>query len=352
MHTEVMTVTEWTIALKRILTPARIVMLILTVVLTLAAGRTGTELALHPCGLVCEDDGENADFVCERLAEKGFVLYNSREEMSADIEGGKLDCGAILCEGIGKGIDSGELDGSVIMCCSPMSFMTEGYKADILAVLYTATAPVRTANAAAKAGVELTPDEVKAELDNYYAGGLRFHFETETVSGESPMSVTHAPILKRAASAILIFALLLPALRGFCADTVRMGSRIGYAKAKRYVLLPEAVLMTVLCILSGLASGETVPVIAYCLALTVPALLSSRIPDFAASLVIALWLLGSLAVYPVYYDLAESFSFIETLRLFFPPCWFESIVRHPTAALTLSVSANAALILILRRQDR
>lgn len=319
-------------------------MMLLLVLLAVWAGNAaGRKTELRPCGVVCEDSAPGAQSVQAALADKGFVPYDSREAMTADISYGVLDCGAVLLPGLGDAIAEGQPAGYILLLTAPDSFLTEAYEAHLSASLYTAAAPAMTLQSALDAGVELTLEQVQAELDAMYDGGWLFSFQVTTVEGVPPAERDLGLAIAQAAAGLLLFAAIFTGTQRAAADARRMRPRIGRRAAVTKILIPALCWQAVFYLLAAglpLPTREALP--GYVLLLTALGLLASRLP-FSTDALLPILLLGSLAAYPIYYDLAESYPQIAALRCFLPPCWLLYTGEHPAASAAL----GTALILLL-----
>ncbi|MGM9669666.1 MAG: hypothetical protein ACI3VZ_07935 [Faecousia sp.] len=337
------------LGLKRTLRPGMMLMLAVLILCVAGANRAGEALSLRPCGIVCEDDSETARQILEALEAKGFVPCDDRAALEAGIAGGTLDCGAVLLPGLGSAVERNKLDRQVLILTAPMSFLPDLYQAHIQSTLFAASAPARTIQAAEKTGVALDREEVEAELRRYYEEGYCFTFTLETVEGGVPATQKTGEALPRAAAAILLLAILLPGMAGAVQDTRRMGKRIGRPAAFRHILLPMAFWCTLLswggaCL--GMGGGYAAALMGYCLLLAGLGLLAALLPVRQDALLPGL-LLGSLALYPIYFDLAELWPGFALLRLAFPPCWLPTLLAHPVVSLAAGGGLTALALLLV-----
>ena len=335
--------TAWILALKRLLRPAAAIMLAVTILLIWAAGLSGAQVSLRPCGIVCEDPA--AAELKDALTAKGFVPFGSRAEMEQAIADGALDCGAVLLPGIAEGAVKNELDGSVILLSAPDAFLTEVYQAHIHATLYTVSGPQRTVQGAAAADIALDPDRVRSETEALRKNGYLFRFETERINGGAPDSRDLGIILAQAAAALLLFAAIVPGTGKVLRDAEYMAVRIGRPAALLRILLPtllwQALLFTLAAVLP--LGGHVAATAGYVLLLTALGLIAARLP-FRTDLLIPIMLLGSLALYPIYFDLAAMIPQAGLIRLILPPCWFPAILSAPVPALLCGAAICAALL--------
>lgn len=330
---------HWKLAFKRFLGPGTVILLLL-VLLTVSAGNAaGHQTQLRPCGVTREDDHPAAAALEAALAEKGFVIYENRQAMTADISYGTLDCGVVLLPGVGESIEAGKPGGNLLLLTAPDSFLTEAYEAHLAASLYTAAAPAMVVQSAAEAGVTLSPEQVRAELDAMYAEGWLFTFDVTTVAGTAPVQRDYGLAIAQAAAGLLLFAAIFTGTLRASQDTDRMAPRIGRKAAVRTILLPTLFWQGV-CYL--LAAGLPLPTRAglpgFVLLVTALGLLAARLP-VKVDAALPILLLGSLAAFPIYYDLAETIPQVALLRWILPPCWLLQTTAHPIGAAILGLAA-------------
>lgn len=334
--------TAWMLALKRFLKPGTAIMLLLVLLAVWGGNAAGRKTELRPCGVVCEDAAPAAQAVQTALEKKGFVRYDTREAMTEAISYGTLDCGAVLLPGLGEAIAEGRPAGHILLLTAPDSFLTEAYEAHLAASLYTAAAPAMTLQSAAEAGVELTLEQVQAELDAMYDDGWLFSFRVTTVEGVPPVERDLGLAIAQAAAGLLLFAAIFTGTQRAAADAEGMRPRIGRRAAVTGILLPTLFWQAILYLLAAglmLPTREALP--GYVLLVTALGLLASRLP-FRTDAILPIVLLGSLAAYPIYYDLAESYPKIAALRYLLPPCWLLYTGEYPLASAIL----GAALVLV------
>lgn len=335
------------LGLKRTLRPGTILMLAMLFLCTVGANRAGDALSLRPCGIVCEDDSETAGEILEALVAKGFAPCGDRTELEDRIADGTLDCGAVLLPGLGSAVENNKLDQQVLILTAPMSFLPELYQAHILSTLFTASAPARTMQAAENTRMELDRQEVEAELRRYYEEGYCFTFALETVDGGVPATQKTGDALQQGTVAILLLAILLPGMGRAVKDARRMGKRIGKSAAFRHILLPMWFWCFILswgCACLGLGGADAAAVMGYCLVLTGLGLLAALLP-IPMDMLLPGFLLGSLALYPIYFDLAELWQGFAVLRLLFPPCWLPTLLAHPAMSLAAGAGLTAVALL-------
>lgn len=339
------------LALKRFLRPGTVVMLLL-VALTVAGGKTaGRQAALRPCGIVCEDSHPAALAVREDLLTRGFASYGSREEMAEDISMGILDCGAVLLPGIGQGIEQADYAGFVLLLTAPDSFLTEAYEAHIVAALYTAAAPAMIRQASEEAGIPLEPEAIRQALEEMMGEGYRFTFEVVTTQGAAPEAPDLGRAIALAGAALLLFGAVVPGTVGLAADADRLWGRIGRKGALTRMLLPglcwQALAYTLAAGPLLGAAGWAVP--GYVLVLTALGLLLARLPVNLKPL-LPLVLLGSLALFPIYYDLVGLYPRLVLLQKLLPPCWLLELSAHPALGAAIGAGSTAVLIALYPRR--
>lgn len=341
--------THWQLALKRFLRPGTVLLLLLTALTVWAGGSLGHQTQLRPCGVVCEDP--NASDIRDALCRKSFVPYETREEMSRAVSRGELDCGAVLLPGLAEAVAAGKPGGHILLLTAPDSFLTEVYEAHLSSTLYAACAPVMAMQAAADAGVTLTEQAVREELDALVRDGYRFTFEITTAAGGAAEPEDLGGTIRLFAAAMLLFAAIVPGTARASEEADRFRSRIGSKKAVSSILIPTLFWQGLLYTLAaGIAQPSQAGALAgYVLLLTALGLISAQLPA-KRKILLPICLLGALALYPVYYDLAEAWRGAAALRLVLPPCWMLVIPAHPWSAIALGSCMTAALLLYSERR--
>lgn len=336
--------TCWTLALKRFLRPGTVLMLLLVMLTVLGGTAAGHQTKLRPCGVVCEDSHPDALRVQAILEEKGFPVYATREAMAADISYGKLDCGAVLLPGLGQTVEAGAPEGHLLLLTAPDTFLTEAYEAHLAAALYTAAAPAMTRLSAEEAGVTLSLEQIQAELDEMRREGYLFTFEITTADGAALPAPDLGLAIARAALGLLLFAAILPGTRRAVADMDKLLPRIGRRAAITGILIPSLFWQLVFFLLAGLVlPAERAALPGYLLLLTALGLIAARIP-LELGFLLPILLLGALAVYPIYFDLAGHFPQLATLHWLLPPCW---LLKAEEAPLHTAIAGAALLAAIL-----
>lgn len=340
-----MAVSCWMLALKRYLRPGKLSLLVLMALMIVFGRSAGRQAALRPCGLYCEDPHPTAQAVQADLLGRGFAAYHSREEMEEDISMGILDCGAVLQKGIGEAVDQADYAGFVTLLAAPDSFLTEAYEAHITAALYTAAAPALIRQASTEAGVPLEDAAIQKALGEMMAEGYRFTFDIVTTRGTPPATRDLGQAIALAAAALLLFAAVVPGTVGLVRDAERLWNRIGGRAARLKMLLPGICWQTLVCSLAaGLALGKggwAIP--GYVLILTALGLVIARLPVNLKPL-LPLVLLGSLALLPIYYDLAGLYPQLVLLQRLLVPCWLPGLTEHPLPGAMIGIAATAVLI--------
>lgn len=346
----------WRLALKRSLRSGFCLILALLLVASFAAAMTGKEATMRPTGFVDEDQSENSALVCAALEEKGYLRYADRDSLSAAVSDGTLDCGAVLLHGLGAGIEKNQLSNTVLVYYGPMSFLTELYEAQISAVLFRMTAPLRTVQSALLAGEKLERSEIAERLQVYEDEGRLFTFREEVADGEPMPENRYGPRLSSAVAAMLLFTALTVELRRIVQKSRRLAVCIGDRAAARTVLLPQ---LTITVLLSFLAaaiplcwvdSSVLAGLAAFCLCLAALALLLSALPQSILCVLLPSVLIGTLALYPIYLDLCARNPALKPLRLLLPPCWLLLTRVHPLLWAAGGLAALTAAFTLFRRR--
>lgn len=327
--------TVWYLAWKRCMRPGFLCILIFLLAACFAAGLTGKQATLRPTGFTDEDHSVQSAEVCDALLQKGYRYYPSRTALTAAVSAGELDCGAVLLPGLGAQLARNQLSQGVLILHGPMSFLTELYEAQISAVLFRMTAPLRTAQSAKAAGATVSEEEIAARLRAYEEEGRPFTFTEEVSDGKPMPENSYGPRLSHAVAALLLFTALAVELRRMTAQARRLAVCIGYDRAARTVLLPQLLLSVFLSFLAAalplawLDHSILPGLFAFCLCIAALALLLTALPQRVLCVLLPCILLGSLALYPIYLDLCARLPSLAVVRLLLPPCWLVLTPSHP-----------------------
>ncbi len=256
------------LALKRMLRslPFLLSLLLLTATVT-AALFCDRVIQPQGAGYVAQLGGAETKAVQEGLSARGFVRYETEEEMRRDIENGILACGAIFAPDLETRITSVNLEQSVRLFTSPTANLPTMFRLEIVTELLAAAAPYFSLPILET----LAPstdlrDEIVSAYREKIQDGMGFVFDVETVSGKAPEELGFA--LSLAVCLLSLFLFFLPLLQGcrlYQPEYHALEKRIGRKNALLTVFLPEAFVSLLLTFL------------ALCLILPLGACLSGKI---------------------------------------------------------------------------
>ena len=334
-------------AFKRMFTSVSFVVLLVlcTAVIYLASldGTAGTYPTAGVCG---GGEGDNVQRIISHLTENGFVWFDDEAQMLRQIESGALDCGVVLPDDLAERLEHGAVDECVRFVTSPLSIIPELYRSHASAAIFREYAPYVAADALADSGIPR--EELLAEYELMFAQGFAFSFEILSADGEWHEQ-TDTNGLVSGAAALVIFALIL----GMGTDDVRgnLVRRIGARKMLLTVVLPG----TVVCVAAVAAAGGVGIWLAGAAQLIVPlgvyALLLGAVRIFLMAalkeareryVLLAIVLILSLALCPIFVDLSLFSPALRVLRCVLPPYWFFLAAEKPL--LWLAVGCGAMIV--------
>lgn len=291
----------------------------------------------YPQAGVCGGDNSAAQQrIVSHLTENGFILFDSEEEMLRQVESGALDCGVVLPGDLSRRLAAGEMNGCARFITSPLSLIPERYRSHVSAALFREYAPYIAASALEEAGI--AREELLAEYEEMFAGGYAFSFEITTVDGAYHPENTENTLVMGAAS-LLMFALLLG--MGTAGDQTGILRRLGIKKMLLAVILPQELVCAALAAAAGSAglalAGEALwiaPLWIYALLLcALRIFLSAFVEERERRVLVAVVLLLSLALCPVFADLTLFAPALAPLRCVLAPYWFWLALRAPLVCL-------------------
>lgn len=316
---------------KRVLrSRAFVLMLAVYTAAIFAASLPGAAGNAPPAGVYCADSGAVAGRITDYLTENGFLLCDSEESLRVQVEQGTLDCGIVLPDGLSRRIETGDTEGCVTVISGPLSLMPQLYQSHAAAALYRECAPY----IAARQLKELPGDELLYEYERRFESGYAFSFELGTGDGAA-LQETKDPALLMGTAALLLFVLVM----GTGTDAVGRDLllRIGTAKALWTVLLPGALVRGIFAAAAGsagllLADAPQLiaPLAVYTLLLSaLGILLEALVPEPRDRyILLAVLLIASLALCPIFGDIAVFSPLLQKLRLLLPPWWFYCAAEH------------------------
>lgn len=319
-----------------------------------AAAALGENVAEPHCLVLDEDNTETSRRIYESLIEDGLTPAESREEIYQAVRGGRSDCGVVLLSGVESYAKSRNMNGSALMISSPTSVFADFFAGIVSAELFMQVSPYLAAGVLDEIGVKDSYDDIARYYEDYLASGYRFEFKVETLEGAIEQEADYTAPFIKCAAAILLFAALF---FGVC-DCVRSDMdtfvpAIGVKKTFGHIAVP-AVLSQMLCSAAAVGVGLALAVIffkaksaaaiagscaIYILLLTAAALLFAAIMPRGRSVktFLPFWLLASLALCPVYLDIADVVPAAAYARTVLPPCWLFMIPEKPMIWLAAAV---------------
>lgn len=330
-------------ALKRtVSSKAFMLFLLLIAVAVFAASFYGSFAGLPPAGIYNAGSGYLSQRVVALLNERGFVEYNSTEEMQNALQQGEIDCSVILPADFDARFEAGETKGIISFISTASSFAPMIYQSHISAVLFSEYAPYITA--ASLAEYAIPQEEVLQKYEAMLADGYAFSFELLSAEGVSPENVKSHNLMMGAAAILLFIAICILSVSLLQEAFSALSLRIGKRKSLLHIILPNLAvraLFSASAAAIGLVAAGVVQsdefcfrlipaVFVYCMLLMAAALLLAAICPQPRNLNILLTLLvlASLAFCPFFVDIAMLSSIIEAVRYALPCFWLWAIPEN------------------------
>ena len=317
-------------AIKRVVRrPLFVGMLAIYVIAVVFAGSVGGEISLPPAGVFDGSKSGESSRIVSYLTANGFVECASPEDMIELIRNGQLDCGVILPENLVHLMAQDDLDGRISWIVSPTSFVPELYKDHAAAALFRECVPYITA--ALFEDTAVPEEEIVQAYETMFEDGYAFSFDDIVIDSGIRSEVSNRQAFVKGVSAILLCAIVF----AFCADIADTSvqeviRRLGLWKAITTTVIPGLIVRMVLvgcvgCIgllLTGV--NELIgPLLIYIILLTgIGVMLSGLLRSTRLIYtLLALVVIGSIALCPIYADVALTLPVLGIVRNIFPPYW-------------------------------
>ena len=319
-----------------------LILLLIYIIAIFAASLEGAQGEYPQAGVCGGDNGAAHRRIVTHLTENGFIWFEDEEEMLRQVENGMLDCAVVLPDDLSRRLAAGEMDGCARFVTSPLSLIPERYRGHVSAALFREFAPYITASALADAGI--AQEVVLAEYEKMFAQGYVFSFEISTMDGAyHPEKKENTLVMGTAA--LLMFALLLG--NRAADDQTGLLRRLGVKEMLLSVILPQELVYAGAAAVAGsvglVLAGELqwiVPLWIYALLLcALRIFLSAFAEDRERKILVAVALLLSLALCPVFVDLTLLLPMLAVLRAMLAPYWFWIVLRAPLASLLCGCAA-------------
>ncbi len=334
-----------------------VLLLLLCAGAVLAAALQGDRIALPKAGLCDLDGSPETRRMAAYLEENGFVPVADEDTLYALVQQGQLDCGFVLPQGFSQMLQNGDLEGAVRYLYAPTSYSPELFRSHMAAAIYREHVPYITAEAFTD--TDVSTHEVLTAYNDMMDGGYVFSFEAQTLAGGHAPEDVRGQSLILGAGAILLFLTLI----GGCSDCIgeQLGdkiTRLGLNGTLRLVVLPNVIVrmltaMAVMAITLALAAyfgGGSfcreliLPVVIYCLLISALGLVFSAILPAPAHIhvVLPVLLMASLALCPIFADLAIFSPAVRAIRYLLPPYWLWLVMEKPLIWLAVGLAAFPA----------
>lgn len=319
-----------------------------------AAAALGEKVAEPRCLLIDTDNTETSGRIYEALINDGLTPAKDKQEIYDAVRSGTADCGVVLLPGIERYARARNMNGSALMITSPTSVFSEFFAGIVSAELFMQVSPYLAAGVLDELGVKDSINDISNYYEAFLESGYCFEFKTETLEGTIEQKADYtAPFIKCAAAILLFAVLFFGVCDGVRSDMDTFVPTLGVDKTFRRVAAP-AILSRMLCSAAAVGAGLALSVIffkaqsaaaiaghcaIYITALTAAALLFAAIVPRGRSVktFLPFWLLASLALCPVYLDVADVVPIAAYVRAVLPPCWLFMLPEKPLVWLLAAV---------------
>lgn len=320
---------------KRLLvTPWFSVFLLLVLIAPVFARRAAADVAVpSPVYAVSEEADADAARLSALLDEAGFVRRESAEAVYEAVAAGDADAGLILPGRLSASLREGSTGSLIRFIKSPNALLPDLWQEHAAAALFSVYAPYIMADALDGSG--LSEEEIlHAYYENIGAGTL-FSFEILNEKGRVNAFTDRQERFFTGAISLLLFAsVFYVAAEPLYDETRRLAARTGKKKAVQNLLLPGALVRSLLFWLAASAAALicgrpdiVLPLLLYILLLLIFGLILKALPGQNWQGLFCLFLLlTSLAVCPIYTDLSLIIPLLARLRVFLPPYWLWMMV--------------------------
>lgn len=335
--------------------PLFMIMLVVYVLAVMSAGFVGKEAGLPAAGVYDASKSPESARIVSHLTENGFVECDSRDTLIDQVGKGQLNCGVILPEDLVALMKQNDLEHQIPWITAPTSFVPKLYSNHVAAALYREYVPYITAPLFDDTAVP--SENVHQTYEELFAEGYVFSFDTITVNSTSDAEAAVEKPLVTGAAAILLCAVIF----AFCADLAdtsfqETAGRIGLSRAITMTVIPGLLVRTVLAACAGclgllLANSKEliVPILIYSFLLSGIGLILSALLHNVRLLytLLALIMVGSVALCPIFTDLTILSPVLTAVRYLFPPYWLWILPDHQTLGIVAAVAAQLGGMAVL-----
>lgn len=339
-----------------------LVMLAFLAVAAYFAPAIGADEGLKPAALCNCDSSEISSRIAEYLIENGYELCSDEEMLLDGIESGTYDCGAVIPNGFGDLVASGNADGAISFVVTPVSYAPDIYKNHIAAAVYKECAPYITADALKD--TVITFDDVYEKYSGMTEDGALFSFKEQLADGDVAYEQEREKTYILATASFMILALMLySASDVFASDVMTLAPRIGSWKAVLLAVMPDisvralavVAAYAVSAFVRQLICGDDISV-TLLPAVCVYVILSCVFGIFAVTVladrtrisacVFYLFVL-SLVLCPIYFDAALVLPVMAKIRMFMPTYWLWMLDEADSVGLAFLASIALYLLALL-----
>lgn len=349
--------TLW-LSFKRVASKGAVwVMALILAACILLCGTLSEDDGIPGCGIVSGNDTIALD-IAEKLCDDGLVRYESEDELINAIQRGEVASGIVLPCDLTARMQSVNLNGAIKFYESEQIMFAPIYKFRLTAYMLEHYAPYLTSELLQKEGAELSPDEVRAGIDEYLADEVRFNFTFENAESV-PLKTEHYSLnlTMGVLSLFLFFAFGLFAVPYTEEQLLPLARRVGAKKALSTYSLGSVISAVALFFFAAVASlllsdklfssgaADLIPpagiyiIFLSALGIAVTAIFGStekvRVPIIAICLV-------SLAVCPIFINISDFIGIPAWIKHFVPTYFFYTARDNPAVCTSVAATVFSA----------
>ena len=358
------------IPIKRVvLKPSLWIMIAIISLCIVICGMLSGDDGIPDCGFVSGSD-TIANEICDKLESDGLIRYSDTKSLTDAIQKGVIASGMVFADDFSKRVSDADIDSAVTYYECERVMISTLYKYRTTAYILEHYVPHIASKLLKKEGVTLSPDDAAKEISKYIADNTKFHFTIESADGKVLEKEHYSLYFSMGAvSLLLFFALSIFAVPYTEKQFLPIAKRVGLAKAFCSYALSSIIFSTILFfaaaaaslavsqyLFSGGVARFILPTAVYALFLSALAVIATALFGSTEKIRVPIMALciASLAVCPIFIDIAEFLEIPEFARHIIPAYFFYSAVENTAVcavvAFTMFVFGCALYAAVLKKK--
>lgn len=342
------------ISFKRVASkPSLWLMIAIISLCIILCGMLNGDDGIPDCGFVSGDDAI-ANEICDKLESDGLIRYSDTKSLTDAIQKGIIASGMVFADDFSERVFAADIDSAVTYYECERVMISTLYKYRTTAYILEHYVPHITSKLLKKEGVTLSPDDAAEDISKYITDNTKFHFTIESTNGKLLEKEHYSLYFSMGAvSLLLFFALSLFAVPYTEKQFISLAKRVGLKKAFYSYALSSIVFAALLFFAATAASLAVsqslfklevakfiIPTAVYILFLSALAVIATAIFGSTEKIRVPIMALfvASLAVCPVFIDIAEFLEIPEFVRHIIPAYFFYSAVEHTAVCAIVALS--------------